>query len=147
LNLPVDIRTVEEATAFLESQVQGVEEMQAALSQQEVLLTECQRRHTREEGQIRELESDIQTLTRQLQIHTEEAQAKDQSLKELFDFYTGYSQLIQDVFGIQLELVVPPVRLLPECSAMLQATFQEARLRPVSFYFSSVGALVQVKVL
>jgi len=126
--------------------VQAVEELQTAITQQDALLAECQRRYAREEASLRELDTEIQDLTRQLQAHKAAAAERDTSSKQVFAYYSGYSELIQSIFGIQLEFLVPPARLMGECSAIIQAIFQECPHQPVSFYFSSTGALVQIKV-
>ena len=143
---PVVQRTVEEATAHFESQVLLAEELQNSLFSLDEVLQEGEGRLSREEGLLKELDADIHSLKEQLAQQQKENTIKDQTSKELYAYYETYSNIIQSVFGIQLEFIVPPFKLMNECSGIVHAIFEEKKDLLVAMYFSLNCSLVQVKV-
>jgi hypothetical protein len=147
---PVVTRTVEESSVYVASQGVVAEELQDAIMSEDTLLIEGEKRCIREEGALKELERDMQAFTDQLIRRQKEHAIKDQTCKDLFSYCASYSQLIQDLFGIRLEYVVPPSKHMTEWGGILDVVFQGEPDRHaghhVTLYFSGSCSLVQVKV-
>lgn len=139
-------RTIEEATAHFEGQVLTAEDLQISLQSLNDLLTEGGKRFSREVALLQDLDHEIFTLNEQLTQQKKENTIKDQTSKELFAYYETYSTIIHQVFGIQLEFIVPPTKLMKECSGIIHALFEELPEQLIALYFSISCSLLQVKV-
>lgn len=137
---------MEECQVVFDSQALAIEGLSRTLTGQAQLIQEAEFRLTREQAHLLELDAQISTLTTQLLRQQRDTEIRDQTSKELFKYYEQYSKLLSGLFGIKLDFVAPPLKLLDECLAVIQATFDFSPDIVYSLYFNKTGSLAQVKV-